>query len=1040
MLRPPSGNPAPTPSPANPISRYRRHPRQSLVDLPVCTRPLTSPFRSSPSCGHHRIRTNNTLWNGVCKAHESLNNRTVVSKERCEHDSAEKWFNDSNVNVSENRNLTVEDCRFIDILYCQDTHAEPAVGDPPFYLHRRSLLQENTTGILARETLKHLQRPVEPAGARMDAYESDSEDFRGVIDDLTVENQKLKQKLRAYETIHCAQLQPDQLFEVRVHGLSILEKRNLEGTLRRFAATLDKAQLKPPSLPTEPQVTATGLRQPVDPVPSGYSACNSRPPDSGYASMSASGKASIPQSRHIEALKPSRSTLSNKQNIDSYLQHIPEGFLPRHMPLMTERSQAKLIVKKLEQVFTGKRAASEKHSHSLQQEEVSQSAAKADRSAVEARGQTAHVEGRREAKMLPSGSRVSGDATNGPQLPPLLRHTTNGNESNTGVRDFSDNGTPGQRPTRPIDLDPHRAQDYAENMAYIRHLDVASPKPDVDSALENGSRWAYLNLLFGMAQLHTINVTLEFVRKAVVEMSEKLELSKDGSKVRWRGGAARTQMSNDGRSSFGHEDEAAADDHLAVGKLRSAYSKPTTDTQSGNDRVLRSLCNKSNDESEFANSRRRLVLGRIKPDIQRGYQSVFRHRSGSQHEQRYPSIGSNSSISSAFAEEGFGSALGPSQRTDEGPIIFYSGVSFCIDLSGDVCDVAQDALENTTHSQGVLGCCAEEANIYKHWTDSKGLLNTSCSSDSDLRSHEDSPGDLEIQGLELPITVDHNDIHHGLAPFVLEASGIGGVRPADNFTIDVQIRRVLVHCSYSECYRHSSWKMNNKYLVSSHDSRHSFVRRRGPTSTINIRASQDRIASEVVTAKITNLIPSSLPPPSYAFAPLSSSIGASESNDDKANCEDEVDRAASLSVDSCGMSTESPLNSHESAPPNSLYNAPSDSIESTYGDSDDSSIDLLAHARRLDPDSVAACEREFDINDSTSVQEEVLHDSMAATAGAGTWSAESELESYGSNPSNSNDTSRAGSTPTDSHHLSTFKRPHDMDQYTPSHSKRLRVL
>jgi hypothetical protein len=51
-----------------------------------------------------------------------------------------------------------------------------------------------------------------------------------VIDDLTIQNRKLKERLRKYEAKYSAHLEKDKLFEVTIHGLPAKKKRELEET------------------------------------------------------------------------------------------------------------------------------------------------------------------------------------------------------------------------------------------------------------------------------------------------------------------------------------------------------------------------------------------------------------------------------------------------------------------------------------------------------------------------------------------------------------------------------------------------------------------------------------------------------------------------------------------------------------------------------------------------------------------------------------------------------------------------------------------
>src|SRR6478736_10420702 len=86
-------------------------------------------------------------------------------------------------------------------------------------------------------------------------------------------------------------------------------------------------------------------------------------------------------------------------------------------------------------------------------------------------------------------------------------------------------------------------------MNYIRHLDLLSPdilpgQQSIQDIHLNAEGWVSLNLLYNLAQLHLINVTPDFVRSAVLEISTKFQLSTDGHKIRWRGGSKDTKFSS----------------------------------------------------------------------------------------------------------------------------------------------------------------------------------------------------------------------------------------------------------------------------------------------------------------------------------------------------------------------------------------------------------------------------------------------------------------------------------------------------------------
>lgn len=69
------------------------------------------------------------------------------------------------------------------------------------------------------------------------------------------------------------------------------------------------------------------------------------------------------------------------------------------------------------------------------------------------------------------------------------------------------------------------ATDAASNEVYFANL-LSS------DFLSRG--FVYLNLALTMAQIHRYNVTVNFVQRAVAQFSKRLELSPDGSRVRWK--------------------------------------------------------------------------------------------------------------------------------------------------------------------------------------------------------------------------------------------------------------------------------------------------------------------------------------------------------------------------------------------------------------------------------------------------------------------------------------------------------------------------
>ncbi|MCJ1432502.1 hypothetical protein MMC27_001859 [Xylographa pallens] len=982
MLGRTSGSPVPALSAKYASSIHGRHPKRQP--------PNSSPPRprSSRSLSASVSLGISAASNAAADGGNSLRNTSREPAQIRGDINAEKWFDDSNQNVCRNRNVPFEDC------------------DPPFYLSDGPSSAEDISGAVQSNSSDQntLQTSKQPLLSRMDSLGSTSEDYRGVIDDLTVENQILRQRLKTYDRHHSSHLQHEKLFEVRIHGLPLSKKRKLEETLRNFVSSLEKSPIDQPPVPQPSQLQHLPLSK--GPKVSSSTTSNNHPPDSGYASMSTPRNVSNPQSNHLEALKPSQPVLSNRQNIKSYLQDIPEGLLPKRRQRMTERSRKKLVVKRLEELFTGTRAITETSSQSMQQEEVSQSAASADRRAVEASGQTASIEGNREAKMLYQDLEVLTGSMCDNRLALRHRSLSEGEEPAIGGMNCSSSATSDQRPTRPLDLDPCRAQIPSENIDYIRHLCLTTSDLDSDPIPGDGSRWIYLNLLFGMAQLHTVNVTPDFVRAAVAEVGERFELSSDGSKIRWRGGSEGTKMSTDGNSSVEQEIESSMDDLQATSEIRGKSSQSKSEEQTGPRKSLRSVFDASLSASCLAKVEQPVSPICARPGRKLSYRPLFTHQTDL-HDEDY-TMSEYSQHSSMHAQKNVACAAIHRPKSDDGPIIFYDGAGFCTDFSRETSKVPYNVPEYDRPTFSVLGCSAADSPMFTDLKESKGPLDWSTHDSTEDWLEEDQLGNVEMLKTDTLSTASVDDNFTKFAAVKLEASGIGGVRPSDNFAIDVNVRhfRIPMHLPHHPCL------VSMKSCISL---RPPFNAKTSSVLQNREHASAYRIENEIVSVIRTVLSPSSLPSPSYAFLPLSSS-----------NSEDCDDESISASANSHRSSSMSLIDAEGSALPKYLQSVSSGStLESTESSSDDSSIDMLAHARQFDPDSVAAQEREFDTNRILSILEDMPVGTTRTHSG------------YAS--STSDDDSAATSDAANQSYHAALKRHCDIDLQLDDNVKRLRV-
>lgn len=817
-----------------------------------------------------------------------------------ESSNAEHWFDSSNNAVVDNR---------------------AATNDPPFFMRNMSSSESpHEAHVGAQQQYNDSYAMPRHAGLMHLGTEADSTDeYRGVIDDLTVENKKLKRRLKKYEKLHDAHLKDEKLFEVRIHGLPAAKKWELEETLRKFAASLGTE-----GIDRFPASGYQGQRQGLKHLKASSSQTSLNNTDSAYASMSASGHGSSApsgsSSRHRKVTHPSAS--SRHQNIQTYLHDIPEGLMPQTNPAaLTEQARKMLVVRRLEQIFAGKGAAALGHSHPLQQEEVSQTAARADRTELAAQGRSVRGEGHREAQIMAEEEKDDAEAVIG--VAELGKPPTRTSEEDSKLVPLE------QRPTRPLDLDPHRAQVPSENVRYMRHLGFSPSSPDAGRSPEEGHGWVYLNLLINMAQLHTINVTADFVRKALADCSDRFEVSEDGRKVRWK---------------------------RPAGVVRIA--SPTTSPDAGatqDGQTQRKRAKQSHQEGARS--------ARLRPDSKLFYTPLFHHNNNA--ESSEDSFEDDSDSMSPYPQRLHGDSSGMTSsgvRTtstkrkrvvdDDGPIIFYNGARFCTDLSGHrQAESNPNAPAYTRISTTAVG---ERQPVGRTTFESRGPLNQAAGLPEPMSLDSSPAPDFVFETLEaMTSPVDENE-----EITELEVTGIGGVWPADNFSVNVQSRLDQAANSAGDAAATNS-------LLPARLKRHLYGSVGGSTSRLVVNRS-------ILSTKLRFLQPSMLPPASYMYYGDDMSDDASELS------------SAQRSISSADSGDYSPA----AAPQVIDFGFDASDEEEVDDDdgeesSDSGSLDLLAAARELDPEAIRAREREYDANMAERMAEEIPAGSSAATAGGG---------------------------------------------------------
>lgn len=561
-------------------------------------------------------------------------------------------------------------------------------------------------------------------------------------------------------------------------------------------------------------------------------------------------------------------------------------------------------------------------------------AARADKAQTGALGQPIRQEGVREAHILSEEGERQVELTDKSAFKSFSPSKDKENKSPENSSTQHPEGE--QRPTRPLDLDPHRAQVPSENIRYIRHLGF-SPSDQQDEMSEEGRGWVYLNLLINMAQLHTINVTADFVRKAVATRSTKFEVSSDGRKVRWKGGSSVTRGSSMGGAS--------------------ATSNIGADTPEGASPSKRpKLSHQESYRSQVSNTESKLV-----------YTPMFWNRSSTDGDDytseedediSTPAQAILNGTSSGLTSTGVHTTTGRKrkQRAD-GPIIFYQNARFCTDLSGD-----PGAQYNRN---APLYAPTTEVAIGESQTSSTGKI---AEKRGPLANASELPTPMDLNDnpipesmeLSFPSPSDISGPSKQLEPVDLEVSGIGGVWPADNFAIEVESRHVK----------------DDQNAKPQHAHRQYLAKRFEPLwpSSATKPPSLPTVSKQVVKSSRKDLPPSELPP---ALCFVSQSDGYETDNED----------------DDTSLSPMSDNGSVPSAVPQpvQLHYPGSDEGEDYDEDMDDDesdgSVDFLAAAREMDPEAIRLREREYDANMAERLAEEIPAGSSAATAGGGSGNA-----------------------------------------------------
>ena len=781
---------------------------------------------------------------------------------------------------------------------------------------------------------------------------TDSGDFRSIIDDLTVENQELKERLRAFEAAQAPppEVQQDRLFEVKVHGLPAHQKQKLVETLQAFAQRVEvlNQQSSQQARSAAPYVSVNRSVQPHG-QPTITSADRI---ESSYASASASGQLSrtTPDSNQPSTSKTPRRVTAQP------IEGTPAGLLYKgYDSSMTEREKKVMVVKRLEHLFSGKGSRQSKLKNAGQSPNATT-------------GFDLITERMREAQILPSIEDSPEDGT--------VQDGRGTLDDDNATQPADDNETVDyQRETRLIDLDPDRAQLPQEYIRYIRHLQPSKKTEEDTTETSAISEWVSIYLLMNLAQLHMLNVTPDFVRSAITEVSTRFELSTDRQKVRWHGGPGDSKSGSDSDRAMPDTTDSSDSERRKQGH---SISTGTTEPYHHGISNTASISN----QAASAHERRRHDLE---------YKPLFVKPRRPWAHQPYQDDSASAYLPRSTVDgDAYGSALGTMMtgatntsipRSDAGPIVFFSGALFVTDLSGDSAEVLaqQHRSRNSHHGYKRAPIAPLGTDRPKRYRPSRPTRSESYSR-TPMRPFKDYSKVAEAlqqdNRLKTPDRVGSDDANSNDINFdpkwtddgksaspqqriVMEASGIGGTKPDDNFVVIVETAHPKMRSEFHKQLQadvastldpsRKTAKLLHMIEEAKLDPSNAARKRKGKQPASQSRHEKVQSAPVKITVlsrRELKLQPSETPPPAQFWG-----------DDD---CSDDDDN---MSVDS--SSTDQGIKELKESPPN-MNSVPEeedeeqgDGFEIPDDDDSDGSIDMMGFDREKNPHLVAERELEY---------------------------------------------------------------------------------
>jgi len=221
-------------------------------------------------------------------------------------------------------------------------------------------------------------------------------------------------------------------------------------------------------------------------------------------------------------------------------------------------------------------------------------------------------------------------------------------------------------------------------------------------------------------------------------------------------------------------------------------------------------------------------------------------------------------------------------------------------------------------------------------------------------------------------TNSSEDIRYPSEPMDFEVSGIGGVHPSDNFAINIKSRqRLAVEGSLPTIVE----SRNKNY-----NSRIEGLLAETAAGNPRPQGQHRAIVKEIISSQRKEMPASRLPDPSfYSFGPDGDEDYESDACSSSSTDSVSADRTSRAPTSALQQMNWNPMDVSDSGSESEDEEEDDDDMD----DDSDESIDLLAEARKLDPVTVRAREREYTGNMADRLADEILAGSSAATAGGG---------------------------------------------------------